>query len=445
MTPLTKFKKDFAGKKVLVMGLGLLGQGLGVAQFLLETGAKIRVTDLKTKEQLKKSLDKLCKYPIIYRLGEHKREDFVWADVVIKNPAVRPDSPYLKIAKQLKKPVFMDTSLFCLYQNCHVVGITGTRGKSTVSMLAYYLLKEAGYDVFYGGNLPGRATLPLIAKIKPSSWVVLELSSWQLAGLKEIHYSPPIAIITNIYPDHLNYYHSMDEYVSDKKVIFRWQSKDDFLLLNSRQDIFKSYPQEAKSKIVWFKERQDQSLNSRLLGDHNQSNLGAIYELAKILHINEHTYRKTVKTYPGLPFRLEKTVVVKGVQFINDSASTTPIATIKAVTAMTKPFWLILGGNSKNLPDDEMIKIVVQKARGILLLAGDYSVILTKKIIQAGGKDRIVGQFNKLDLLVKAGLKAASPGEVVLFSPGYTSFGLFTNEFDRGHKFNQAVNKLLSR
>ena len=202
------------------MGLGLLGRGLGDTLFLARCGARVTVTDLKTAEQLAPSVEKLKGLDITLKLGGHNPDDFIHADMILRNADVPRSSRFLKIAQEHDVSVEMDESLFCKHFAGRVVGVTGTRGKTTTTMLVHRILSNHGLKSFLAGNIMGRATLPLLEQAGENDTVVLELSSWQLQGFHDSKLSPHAAIFTNIYPDHLNRYSGMDEYIQDKKAIY---------------------------------------------------------------------------------------------------------------------------------------------------------------------------------------------------------------------------------
>jgi len=213
----------FTGKKITILGLGVLGRGSAITGFLARHGAILTVTDLKSKEELKPSLDKLAKYPNIrYVLGEHRMEDMTGADMVMRSPDVRYDSPYVLAARDVGVSVEMDASLFMklMPAGVRVVGVTGTRGKSTVSYAIAHILEQAKSckgNVYLAGNVRDGATLPLLAKVKEGDIVVLELDSWQLQGFGESKRSPHVAVFTNLMRDHMNYYRGdMKRYAVDK-------------------------------------------------------------------------------------------------------------------------------------------------------------------------------------------------------------------------------------
>jgi UDP-N-acetylmuramoylalanine--D-glutamate ligase len=442
--PFQKLAHDFGGKKILIMGLGLLGQGVDNARFFYMLGAKVRVTDLKTADQLKTSLESLKNIPIDYVLGQHRYSDFDWADIIIKNPGVWPSSEFLVYAQKKGKPIFMDTSLFCQYSKLKTIAITGTRGKSTTTMLIYQLLKKAGLKPLLGGNLPGKATLPLLEQANKYKTAVLELSSWQLRGFQKIKYGPDIAILTNVYPDHLNYYSNINDYIMDKRLIFQYQDLHDIFITNKNNAICRELAKTCPSKVCFFSSSQITTDFPNLPGDHNRENITAVYALADAMNIKADLVEKTVREYQGLPFRLQTVATVNQVVYINDSCSTTPIATQVALKAISAPIILIIGGNSKNLPDEQMLELAGQKSKAIAIIDGGYSQQMRTKLIDKGYGQKIMGYYTNLADLLKAVSQYAKSGDTVLFSPGYTSFGMFSNEFDRGEQFNQTLKKLIN-
>lgn len=441
---------SFKNKKVLIFGLGSQGGGVGAAKFFIDQGAEVRVTDLKTKEELGESLNELKSYPIQYTLGRHLETDFLRADLVIRNPDVLLNSSFLQFCFKKNIPVEMETSLFAKLCPAKIIGITGTRGKSTTTVLTAKILKEAGLTVFVGGNLPESNTLDLLNKANKDSLIVLELSSWQLQGFGWDKISPEIGVITNIYPDHLDRYVSMEEYLNDKSNIFKFQKKDGYLVANEENKITQKLAKEAKSKVKFFNKRDLPSLISQsfpLLGDHNLENLAAAAAVAKILKIDDQIIQKAIRNFSGLPYRQETVRVFNGVTYINDSTSTTPIAGVVAIKAFSdKPIILICGGNSKNLPLEEFIKEILFKVKKVVLLEGTLTDEMESGIMNyklgVDGQQMIIGRFNSLQKAVEAARKEAKTGEVILFSPGATSFTMFKNEFDRGEKFDHIVNQL---
>src|SRR5581483_3707564 len=223
---------DLRGKRVLIMGLGLQGSGMAAARYASQQGAIVRVTDMQSPDVLAPSVQALDGLPIEFVLGQHREEDFIWADIVIRNPGVPRSSPYLLLAQEHGARIEMEIALFFLACPGKIIGITGTRGKTTTSTLIYEILRAQGVPVVLGGNVAGVETLSLLPHITTETLVVLELSSWQLEGLAPHALSPAVAVMTNVYPDHLNTYSGMEEYAEAKANIFRHQTPEGIAVFN---------------------------------------------------------------------------------------------------------------------------------------------------------------------------------------------------------------------
>jgi len=415
------------------MGLGLLGRGVGDVKFLTHSGAKLIVTDLKSAKELTPSLRKLKKFKNIkYVLGCHRFEDFNGRDFILKAAGVPLDSPYIAAARKHGVPVEMSTTLFAkLAAGIMIVGVTGTRGKSTTAKLIYEILKQAGYRVWLGGNVRGVSTLAFLPKVRTGDIAVLELDSWQLQGFGEAKISPHIAVFTNFLSDHLNYYRGdAKRYFADKANIFRYQKQGDYLLVG--QDLKKTVPKSWKIK---------------LLGEHNLNNIALAIKTAEILDVPRGVIKKTVEHFRSVPGRLELVRVWRGIKIYNDTTATIPDATIAALRAVGQPkkknIILIAGGADKNLDMTDLIEEIPRYCKTLILLPGTG----TKKFkmqkatrLPDGQEGRIASQ--NLKEAVEMAVRQAKRGDTILFSPAFASFGLFKNEFDRGKKFNQLVKSL---
>ncbi|HUV46761.1 MAG TPA: UDP-N-acetylmuramoyl-L-alanine--D-glutamate ligase [Candidatus Bathyarchaeia archaeon] len=439
---LEKFIKDFRDKKVLILGLGVLGRGVADAKFFAQIGAKVTITDLQSEKELAPSLKILKNLPIKLVLGRHLKKDILDSDLILRNAAVPVNSPFLKLARLNKIPIFMDEALFAKYAPVKIIGITGTRGKSTTTALIFEILKEAKFSVWQGGNIKGKATLPLLERVNKDDWVVMELSSWQLQGFKKEKISPFISIITNIYEDHLNYYKNISDYIEDKKIIFKYQTKKDFLVLNKESSILRSFAKEAKSEIVWFSKKSCYSKwRLKILGEHNRLNAGAAYKVGEILGIDKKIIKKAFENFCTLPHRLELVAEIASVQYINDSTSTTPAAGIAALDTFQKPIILICGGSSKKLNMSAFAEKISRKVKKVLFLKGPETRNLANLVKKFNGCKKIAGYFNDLKVALAKAKSISESGDLVLLSPGCTSFGMFKNEFDRGEQFKKLVRK----
>ncbi len=442
--------EQYQGKKILVVGLGLQGGGVGIAKFFAEQGAKVTVTDKKTENQLAPSLEALKNYSITYRLGGHNLQDFLDADVIFKGPSVLWSTPEIVAAEKKGTPVEMELSFFSENFPGKIIGVTGTRGKSTTSQLLFDLLQQSGYPVHLGGGLPGISTINYLKTLGKDDWIVMEISSWALSGFHRKKISPHIGVFTNVYPDHLNYYKNMDDYLNDKKAIFIYQKEDDYLVVNK---VLLDIVKEAKSKIIPFDKNGFPSELNNLKGDHNLENAAAALQVAKILGIDEKKAIDFISNFKGLPYRQEIIERKENVIFVNDTTSTTPIATIKAIDSFKdKRIVLILGGNSKNLPFENLIA-ELNKVEKIILLAGSFTDQVIDDLRNSMPDKISIKVYDDLEEAVKEAYEIAKEvnltlgGErevCVLFSPAATSFAMFNNEFHRGDEFNKIVKKIIN-
>lgn len=421
------------------MGLGLQSGGVGAAKIFSQTGAQVTVTDLKSAGELQSSLDQLKDLPINFVLGQHREQDFLHADLILRNPDVPVDSPFLDT---MRAPIVMDSSLFARYCPLPIIGITGTRGKTTTAMMIYEILTQiSDQPIFLGGNIPGSATLELLPRLKSRGLVVLELSSFALRGWHDEQLSPHIAVFTNFYQDHLNRYASMDAYWRDKLAITQYQHSSDWLVVN-RDDLW-SQKLATAARVRWYSAADlPPNLHLGVPGLHNRANAAAALAVADILHLNRPQVLKILASFPGVPYRLEPIATINDITFINDTTSTTPVATIAALEAIDHPILLIAGGNDKNLDFSQLGQVMKQRVKGVFLLAGSATPKIISALQLAGGDSLILGQYAKLQEAVVAAATAAQPGDVVLLSPAATSFGMFVNEFDRGSQFNTLVKTL---
>lgn len=479
------------------MGLGLQGRGVGDTRIFLEAGARVTVTDVRSEKELRSSLKKLEGLPIRFILGRHEKEDFRSHDMVLRNPDVSAQSPFLKIARDAGIPIKMDSSLFARYCPLPIVGVTGTRGKTTTTMMIYEILRKFYRGkVYLGGNIPGKATLELIKEIggntevapavhSPLPWssstsrgiatagfgrtsdfsneksgpseelVVLELSSWELQGWRDEKISPHVAVFTNLYEDHLNRYASMEEYFQDKLAILQFQKKTDWAILNTDNSWTKKAAAETNARIKWFSFTDlPRDAMLRVPGEHNRTNAAAALQAASILGVKGKEGLKIVEGFRGVPSRLETIATIDGVDYINDTTSTTPAAGIAALQAIKKPIILIAGGSSKKLNLQPFTEEIIKRAKHVIFLSGEGTDELLShlkelevsqtsgiktKVCETAAKKLIAGVYDDFKIAIFRARELAESGDVVLLSPGCASFSMFTNEFQRGEQFNHIV------
>ncbi|MBA7527257.1 UDP-N-acetylmuramoylalanine--D-glutamate ligase [subsurface metagenome] len=463
--------QDLKDKRITIMGLGLNQGGLGVARFLAKAGAKILITDLKTEEELGPSLEKLKDFDVKYILGRHREEDFINTDMIIQNPAVPHNSKYLKIARKHKIPIKTDLDLF--FQLCpskNIIAVAGTKGKSTVSQLIYHIFKEAQKDAILAGNI-GISVLDILEKINPQTWLILEISTWQMEGIRNRKFRPQTAVLTNILPDHLDRYPNYKEYIRSEKLIFKHQRPNANLIVNYDNEETIKIKKEAGLPIYWFsaKEKVEPGCylkNDKLIfqsgeykttfakisdlllpGLHNLENILAASTVSFIHNIPGNIILKALKNFPGIPYRLEFIGEVRGIKFYNDTCATTPEATLAALGSFTEqPVILFLGGKDKKLNYENFGEAIGKNKeikKIILLQHPDYDASL--KILSALKKhldsEKII-LTSSLKVGVEAALQQAQANDLVLLSPAAASFGMFENEFDRGDQFNKIVKNL---
>ena len=452
------------GKHILIMGLGLNDGGLGAVKYALRSGAKsLLITDLRSQEALAQTMAKIEDFArpystsILYRLGEHQEEDFLHADMIIRNHGVPLTSPYIILAQSKQIPVVTDIEMFFeeIYAMDNLpmtIGITGTRGKSTTTMLIAHILQSAfGKEkVFIGGNI-GKSVLDILPLIQQDDYIVLELSSFQLEVLKK---SPHIAVFTSFFPDHLNRHSTLDEYFEAKTHIAKYQTANDYFVGNIDNqrilDFVKTLPSQSKTYSLTNTEATLYRENNALIldgnpiihtddiaipGEHNQYNSMAAILVARTLNIDNETIRDSIKSFKGVEGRQESLGLVRGIEIINDTTSTMPVALCTALDAFRdKPIHLICGGENKNLSYEEIAQHLNSSLQSVILIPGQAS----QEMKQYFGNIP-VHEVSHLDEAVAKALSLAQSGERIVFSPGATSFGAYLNEFDRGNHFVKII------
>lgn len=451
------------------MGLGVHGGGLGVAGFMARNGANVRVTDLRAADKMQASIDAIEKegLHVEYTLGEHREADFAWADVVIRNPAVPLTSSWLQLARRLGKPVEMEIGIFLRLCPGPVIGITGTKGKSSTATWTWEMLRHWRPDAVLAGNLRVSA-LEALSRITLDTPVVLELSSFQLEGLEEPRLSPHLAAVTNLSPDHLDRYPNMEEYGAAKEHIFLYQHPGDYVALNADDPVVSAWAGEAPAGVAWFglgalDKRPGVFVESGsffwrsaepnsapveiascaevpLPGEHNLRNAACAATLALLAGAPLEAIRRGIRSFRGVADRQEYLCTVRGVRFYNDTTSTTPASTVAALNAIEGPLVLIAGGADKGLDFAQLAPVVAAKAQTVVLLDGTATDLMERQFREAGVN--ILGRYTDFAEATQAALASAPEGGAVLLSPGTASFGMFRNEFDRGDKFREIVASL---
>ncbi|GMO46572.1 MAG: UDP-N-acetylmuramoyl-L-alanine--D-glutamate ligase [Treponemataceae bacterium] len=458
---------EIRGKRVTVMGVGLNKGGEESIRFFLKHGAFVTATDTKTEEQLLPAIralredESLDAGRLRFVLGKHDAADFESADIVIKNPVVKFEgNEFLERADAAGVPIETDISIFLSLAKSPVIAVTGSKGKSTTASAIHYGLTQAGIAAFLGGNITV-SPLVFLEQVSEHTPVVLELSSWQLRDLRgRDALKPKIALITAIMNDHQNWYGSMADYVADKKLIYADQDSSDWTICarDSRGDEFAA---ETRAAVIRYDaekiiREKDSPLAKNLLvpGAHNRLNVHNAALALGLTGVSMEQCAEIFSRWHGIPHRLEFFHSWNGIRFYNDTTATVPEAACAASQAFEQPVHLICGGTDKELDFAPLAETLAGKA-----IAGSASIMPASVYLLAGsGTDKLVpllrergvhffGPFDSLDSLLsalKARLASAAPSagaqaEIVVFSPGATSFGMFKNEFDRGDTFKQLV------
>ena len=442
--------------RLVILGGG--ESGVGTAILGKQKGFEVFVSDKgEIKENYKKVLEH---FEIEWESGEHTEAKILNADVVMKSPGIPDKVPLVKELVEKGVPVISEIEFASKYTDANLIGITGSNGKTTTTMLTHHLLKDGGLNVGMAGNI-GDSYAKMVAE-QDFDHYVLEISSFQLDGI--VDFKPHIAILTNITPDHLDRYeYKFENYIASKFRIAMNQDKNDYLIYDADdeviQDWLKKHP--VQSKLVPFSVKrkleegawlEDKTIKIKLEhktlemsedilaleGQHNVKNTMAASMAAMLVKVRKETIRNSIQSFQGVPHRLEKVLKINHVEYINDSKATNVNATFYALDGIKKPIIWIAGGVDKGNDYSELMSLVREKVKCIICLGTDSS-----KLIDAFGNviDLMVETYS-MEEAVKVAYKVAERGDAVLLSPACASFDLFKNYEDRGDQFKNAVKNL---
>ncbi|OYX80556.1 MAG: UDP-N-acetylmuramoyl-L-alanine--D-glutamate ligase [Flavobacteriales bacterium 32-34-25] len=442
--------------RLVVLGGG--ESGVGTAILGKEKGYDVFVSDFgKIKESYK---EVLIKKGIDWEDEKHTESLILNADVVMKSPGIPEKAPIVKKLVEKGIPVISEIEFAAPFTKAITIGITGSNGKTTTTMLTYHLLQSAGLNVGLGGNI-GKSFAEQVAEDKYDSYV-LELSSFQLDGI--INYKPHIAIITNISPDHLDRYdYKYENYIDSKFRITMNQTEEDYLIYDADDEAISEWLQKNKTRaklipfsltktfeegafiknntmeaIINQEEFKMETESIALEGKHNLKNAMAATSVAKLMQIRKATIRESLSNFQGVEHRLEKVLKIQNVQYINDSKATNVNATFFALDSMNTPTVWIVGGVDKGNDYNELMALVREKVKAIICLGVDNA-----KIINAfGNVVDIMVEVNTMSDAVRMAQRITEKGDTVLLSPACASFDLFENYEDRGRQFKDAVHNL---
>jgi len=430
---------NFKNQKVAVLGLGI--EGRDAINFIVERGTNVTLFDRKEEKDIDFSGIEKEKIKIV--TGENYLKDGLKDfDYIIRSPGVYRYIP--EIIEAEKVGVKITSAIKIFFDECpgEIIGVTGTKGKGTTSTLIYEILKRDGRDVYLSGNI-GKPYLELLPKLSNDSWVVMEMSSFQLIDIDK---SPNISVVLNITEDHLDWHKNREEYVKAKMNIVSHQRPSDFTVLNEEYETTKNFALAAKGKVVFFSKKfLDGKFKEKLLlrGEHNLENIAAAVEVAKIVGVNEDLILKTVQSFKGLEYRLELVDTINGITFYNDSFATGPQSTIAAINSFTEDETLILGGSDKGLDYQELGKVISEKenVKNIILI-GTTAEKIEKSLDRNLSFSIYHLAFASMKEIVQKAYEVSDKGGVVILSPASASFDMFINYKDRGNQFKEAVKSL---
>ena len=457
-------KEFFAGKRVLIMGLGRFGGGVDSAKFSAKAGAKVIITDLASRQQLSDSIKQLEEFPDIeFHLGSHNPVDFEQTDIIIANPAVPGDNEFLKLAHRHNKFITSQINIFFELCPAPIIGITGANGKSTTATLTAHLLRSASDErraasdehVWLSGNIGNEPLLTRLNQIAPDDLVVLELSSFQIEQLAQIQKAPTVALLTNLTPNHLDRYGIFEDYCAAKESIFKFQKLDDKFpavsIFNAEDKVsaewFERYKKDIGRNCITFS-ADDVSEQIResfgLPGRANLSNLAAAVAIARHFGIDDDQLKTSLPQFRALPHRLELVAKINGVSWYNDSKATTGESTIVAIEAFEQPTIIIAGGYDKNVAFDGLGQKIAECAKAAILI-GQTAEKIASVIRACPTNQTRIEIVSSLAEAVQLGNRLAESGDVVLLSPACASYDMFDNFQHRGQEFVKLVQELTSQ
>jgi UDP-N-acetylmuramoylalanine--D-glutamate ligase len=425
---------DVRNKRVTIAGLGHFGGQIAAARWLVEQGATVLVTDLAPVEKLADSVKQLDGLPIEFQLGAHRDEDFTSADLIVVSPAIPPTNAFIRKAIECGVGVTTEIELFIERCPAVILGVTGTKGKSTATALLGAMLGTQ-FTTWVGGNI-GKSLLFDLPKMKRTDMVVLELSSFMLEHLRPTRWSPHVAVVTMLSVDHIEWHGSVEGYIDAKKNIVRFQRPDDIAVLNGDDDASRSFAREAKSRIVAYGGNR-RPLELRLLaGRHNQLNAQAALAAAEVVGVPFDVAQAAVRDFKGLPHRQELVHEFNGIRWFNDSIATIPEAAMAALESFpARRVIQIVGGYDKHLPMTALCNALCERAKAVLCI-GQTGPMIGEMMAETPQAVSVpIYQCGDLATAVKMARSIAVSGDVVLLSTGCASYDQFENFEKRGEAF----------
>ena len=457
---LEEFNNFLDEKQVAIIGMGV--SNIPLLDYFYDKNAKVTV--FSTNVLSDEIMEKINKYRYEVELGEDNLSRLKGFDIIFRSPSALPTKHEFQSAVKKGAILTSEIEMVLKLAPCKIIGVTGTEGKTTTTSLIYEICKKAGYNCFLGGNI-GKPIFTKINQMKPEDIVILELSSFQLMGMTV---SPNIAVVTNIFPDHLNVHKSYEEYQDAKKSIFRNQTEEGIVILNKDNEITEKFADEVKGKTIFFSstkklkngyvyDREDgfikkctdgkceKILNKndiKLRGVHNYENICSALAATETVASKEAQI-EAVKNFKGVEHRLEFVREIDGVKYYNDSIGTSPASTIAGLNAFDENIILLAGGSDKGLDYKEIGEVIAKKV-GTLILTGPTAQKIEEATKQALSEEKSIEiiHTNNLEESVKVAKEKARSGDIVLLSPASASFDAFKNFEERGNYYKTLVNNL---
>ena len=464
-TKLEEFNNYLRGRKVAIIGIGV--SNIPLIEYFHDLKSEVTVFDNKEIDDIDKTVvDKIVNFGMSFSFGKNYLEKLTGFDIIFRSPSCLPNLP--ELVKEAERGAIITTEVEMVLElaPCRTIGVTGSDGKTTTTTLISEILKQEGFNVWLGGNIG----IPLFTKISemlPEDIVVLELSSFQLMDMK---ISPNVAVITNITPNHLDKHTDMDEYIMAKKNIFKYQTKDDLLVLNFDNPITKSFKDDAKGEAIFFSSKNKiedgyiidngviklckdglryhvyDTKTMILRGVHNFENASAAIIATKRFVKLENAI-EVFNTFKGVEHRLELVKETKTrIKWYNDSVSSSPTRTMAGLNAFAlRNLILIAGGYDKNLDYEPLAKPIIDNCKILILLGQTAEKIekAVKKELKHSNKTIDIYRCDSLKDTVLLADKLAVKGDIILFSPASASFDMFKNFAERGKIFKEYVEQIV--
>src|SRR5580698_3826654 len=448
---------DLQDRRVLVVGLGK--SGVASALFLKSRGARVTVSDAKPEAELRNEILVLLEQGITVETGGHGDRTFRGQDLIVVSPGVPVDAPQLVQARNLGEPVIGEIELAAQFLAGHIVAITGANGKTTTTSLAGEIIAAGNFPTLVGGNI-GTPAISFVDQAGPSTWTVLEVSSFQLETIVE--FRPRIAVILNITPDHLDRHKTFDNYVNAKARVFENQRADDFTVLNADDNTAAGLADRTRGQVVWFSRKKEVERGAivrggniyfrdgqrereilpfdevSLKGGHNLENVLAGVSVGMLVGCQPEQIREAVRHFKGVEHRLEFVARVAGADYYNDSKATNVDATIKALESFPGNVHLILGGKDKDSDYSVLQDLLRERVKRVYTIGAAAAKIEA----QIQGATEIV-HAEILEKAVRLASEGAAAGDVVLLAPACASFDQFQSYEHRGRVFKETVHSLV--